>query len=118
MSSDRNARTVYSTETGTICPGCGWPKSRCVCSSQRSDAPLPAKLVAKLRIEKKGRGGKTVTVIYDLPRNTAFLRDLTQDLKRTCGTGGTAAEESVELQGDHRERVREFLLKKGYTVKG
>ena len=118
MSSDRNARTVYSTGTGTICPGCGWPKATCVCSSRRSDAPVPQKLVAKLRIEKKGRGGKTVTVIFDLPRNAAFLRDLTQALKRTCGTGGTAADDAVELQGDHRERVREYLKEKGYAVKG
>ena len=117
MSSDRNARTVYSTETGTICAGCGWPTNKCVCSS-RAEAAVPQKLVAQLRLEKKGRGGKTVTVIYDLPRNTAFLRDLTNELKRTCGTGGTSAEEAVELQGDHRERVRDFLVKKGYVVKG
>ena len=59
-----------------------------------------------------------MTVIFDLPRNAAFLRDLTQALKRTCGTGGTAADDAVELQGDHRERVREYLKEKGYAVKG
>jgi translation initiation factor 1 len=74
--------------------------------------------VAKLRIEKKGRAGKTVTVIAGLPRNTAFLRDLCQDLKRVCGTGGAVSEDLIELQGDLRDRVREYLLKKEFVVKG
>ena len=79
---------------------------------------MPGKLVAKLRMEKKGRGGKTVTVVYGLPRNAAFLQDLAQELKRVCGTGGTPGDESVELQGDLRDRVRDHLLKKGFLVKG
>jgi len=69
-------------------------------------------------MEKSGRGGKTVTVVYGLPRNAAFLKDLAQELKRVCGTGGSAAEDSVELQGDLRDRVRDHLKKKGYLVKG
>lgn len=114
-----NARPVYSTGAGRLCPGCGWPQDDCKCSSRiGADEPVPARLVAKLRMEKKGRGGKTVTVVYGLPRNAAFLKELTQDLKRACGTGGTAVDDSVELQGDLRDRVREFLQKKGYIVKG
>ena len=69
-------------------------------------------------MEKKGRGGKTVTVVDGLPGNAAFLKDLSQDLKRACGTGGAVQEGAVELQGDLRERVRECLLKKGFVVKG
>jgi translation initiation factor 1 len=68
-------------------------------------------------MEKKGRGGKSVTVIAGLPRNGAFLRALCQELKHTCGTGGRASDEAIELQGDLRDRVREHLLKKGYVVK-
>ena len=75
-------------------------------------------MTAKLRIEKKGRGGKSVTVVYGLPRNAPFLKALAQELKRVCGTGGTPAEDSVELQGDLRDRVRDYLLKKGFSVKG
>lgn len=82
------------------------------------DEPVPAKITAKLRMEKSGRSGKTVTVVYGLPSNQAFLKDLTQELKRTCGTGGTATEDGVELQGDLRDRVRNHLAKKGWTVKG
>ena len=69
-------------------------------------------------MEKKGRGGKTVTVVDGLPRNAAFLKDLSQELKRACGTGGAVVEGGVELQGDLRERVRDYLTKKGYRVKG
>ena len=79
---------------------------------------MPDRLVAKLRMEKKGRGGKTVSVVYDLPNNAAFLKDLCGELKRACGTGGAVAENTIELQGDQRDRLREILLKKGFTVKG
>ncbi len=89
-----------------------------MCSTQRATASVPARVVAKLRMEKKGRGGKTVTVVYDLPNNAAFLKDLCGELKRTCGTGGTPADGAVELQGDHRDRVRQLLVAKGYLVKG
>lgn len=114
-----NTRTVYSTATGGKCPVCGWPQRNCQCSGQqRRNAPVPDRIVAKLRLEKKGRGGKAVTVIYDLPQNDTFLKDLSQKLKRVCGTGGAVVEDSVELQGDLRVRVREWLQQQGYVVKG
>ena len=93
---------------------CGWPQRDCRCSNQRDakDA-VPARIVAKLRTEKKGRGGKTVTVVYGLPQNAEFLRELSQELKRACGTGGTVIDDGVELQGDLRERVRDVLVEAG-----
>jgi len=69
-------------------------------------------------MEKKGRGGKTVTVVYGLPQNAEFLKALSQELKRACGTGGTVVEGGVELQGDLRPRVRDVLAQRGYIVKG
>jgi translation initiation factor 1 len=121
MADRRDARVVYSTSAGRICPGCGWPERDCKCSKRTATEPVPNRIVAKLRMEKKGRGGKTVTVVYDLPDNATFLEELSRELKRACGTGGTVADGapgSIELQGDLRERVREVLLKKGYIVKG
>jgi translation initiation factor 1 len=116
---DRNARTVYSTGVGSVCPKCGWPRADCHCSSELArDEPLPARIVAKLRMEKAGRAGKTVTVIYDLPRNEPFLKALASELKRVCGTGGAVAENTIEIQGDLRDRIRAVLQKKGWTVKG
>src|SRR5438128_1866672 len=112
-------RLVYSTGAGRICAACGWPERDCKCSSNRAPADrVPARIVAKMRLEKKGRGGKTVTVVYDLPRNAAFLKELAQELKRGCGTGGTAGDDTVELQGDVRDMVRVVLAAKGFNVKG
>jgi len=117
--SDRNSRTVYSTATGSICPKCGWPSRDCKCSSQFArDEPVPSKIVAKLRVEKAGRGGKTVTVVYDLPSNQTFLKGLASELKRACGAGGAVVENTIEIQGDLRDRIRIALQRKGWTVKG
>lgn len=114
-----DARKVYSTDSGRQCPTCGWPKDNCQCSSQFAhNEAVPARVVAKLRLEKSGRGGKTVTVVYDLPRNEAFLKSLASELKRACGTGGTVVDNTVEIQGDLRDRIRTTLTKKGWTVKG
>jgi translation initiation factor 1 len=74
--------------------------------------------VAKLRIEKAGRGGKTVTVVYGLPSNDEFLKELCQELKRGCGTGGAVVDGTVQLQGDLRERIRGLLTDRNITVKG
>jgi translation initiation factor 1 len=119
VSAKDNTRTVYSTETGGKCPVCGWPQRNCQCSSApRGNAAVPARVVAKLRTEKKGRGGKTVTVVYDLPQNDAFLKDLSAKLKRACGTGGSVVDNTVELQGEIRDRVRAILQQLGFVVKG
>jgi translation initiation factor 1 len=75
-------------------------------------------VVATLRIETKGRGGKTVTVVDDLPQNAAFLAELAKDLKKACGTGGAIRERGIELQGDRREAVRKILGGRGYRVRG
>lgn len=118
MTDRRDARVVFSTGAGRICRDCGRPDRECQCGHSSADEAIPARIVAKLRMEKKGRGGKTVTVVDGLPRNATFLKDLGQELKRACGTGGTVLDGVIELQGDLRERVREVLRKKGFIVKG
>lgn len=118
MTDRRDGRLVYSTEAGKMCPVCGWPARECKCSTRTAAERVPPRVTAKLRMEKKGRGGKTVTVVYDLPRNEAFLKDLCQELKRACGAGGAVGDASVEIQGDLRDRIRELLTKKGFAVKG
>ena len=69
-----DARPVYSTDTGRMCPDCGAPIASCRCAAG-GDEPVPIRIVATLRIEKAGRGGKTVTVVAGLPRNAAFLTE-------------------------------------------
>ena len=115
--SDRGSRAVYETGKGRLCPKCGWPADDCRCSKAAAE-PVPAKLRCVLRLEKKGRGGKSVTVVTDLPKNDSFLAALAAELKRACGTGGTGADGSVEIQGDQRDRLRPLLQAKGWIVRG
>ena len=117
---DPNSRLVFSTSIGRMCPGCGLPQQSCRCDkpADASSPSLPRRIVAKLRMEKAGRGGKMVTIVDGLPNNAAFLKDLSQELKRVCGTGGAVLEGGVQLQGDLRDRVRAVLIEKGFTVKG
>ena len=117
MSARSRGCTVYSTERGRVCPRCGWPEKSCRCSSGM-DQTVPEKMTVRLRIEKAGRKGKTVTVVENLPRNRAFLKDLAGVLKRACGSGGKAGDAHVEIQGDHRSTLRELLRSKGWVVKG
>src|SRR5437879_4385617 len=120
MADREEARLVYSTAVGRVCPRDGWPESDCNCNTrQTASSPVPLRrVVAKLAMEAKGQSGKTVTVIAGLPHNAVFLDELCAELKRACGTGGAVAEDTIELQGDLRDRVREHLQKKAFIVKG
>jgi len=111
------SRPVFQTGKGRLCPRCGWPADDCRCS-KASEEPVPGRLACVLRLERKGRGGKTVTVVAGLPRNAAFLDGLASELKRACGTGGTATDDAVEIQGDQREKLRPLLAGKGWRVRG
>jgi translation initiation factor 1 len=110
-------RLVYSTATGRVCATCGWPADECRCSSKEKEK-IPSKIVAKLRLEKAGRGGKTVTVLDGLPENSDFLEGLAKDLKKALGTGGSVVGATIELQGEWRERLRALLPSKNISVKG
>jgi translation initiation factor 1 len=110
-------RVVYSTGVGRVCATCGWPADACKCSSQ-AEEKVPAKVVVKLRLEKKARGGKMVTVLDGLPRNADFLEGLAKDLKKALGTGGSVVGATIELQGEWRERLRVLLPSRNYSVKG
>jgi translation initiation factor 1 len=56
---------------------------------------------------KAGRRGKTVTLVTGLPAGD--LADVVKELKKLCGAGGAVKEGTVELQGDHRDKVAERL---------
>jgi translation initiation factor 1 len=78
--------------------------------------------VAVFRLEKNGRGGKTVTVIDQLPKQEIFLRDLCKELKSKCGSGGTYSLEGkegvIEIQGDKRDAIKAIFTARGYRFKG
>ncbi len=70
----------------------------------------------KVRRETAGRRGKAVTTVSDVPLDDEALRALAGRLKKRCGVGGSAKDGVIELQGDHREVVVEFLRADGYDV--
>ncbi|MFM8271385.1 MAG: translation initiation factor [Gemmata sp.] len=80
--------------------------------------PAPKKVhTVKLSRETAGRKGKGVTVVSELPLTGDALKELATKLKNSCGTGGTAKDGRIEIQGDHREQLQQELEKLGYKVK-
>ncbi len=73
--------------------------------------------IVRVRRETQGRGGKTVTTVSGVPLADDALAVLAGELKRRCGTGGTAKDGVIEIQGDHRDRLVAELEQRGYTVK-
>jgi translation initiation factor 1 len=75
-----------------------------------------------MQLERKGRGGKSVTVLKKLPPSKDLLELLTGKLKKKCGAGGTFRIEDnsgvIEIQGDKRDVLRKTLLEEGIAVKG
>ncbi len=76
----------------------------------------PKQQKAILQLEKKGRGGKTVTVVRGLVLSLDDLKALAKELKEACGTGGTVKDGSIEIQGDHRSRISAKLKALGYKT--
>ena len=71
----------------------------------------------RISLDKKGRGGSTVSLISGLPGSDDALKSLASELKHRCGTGGTVKNGMIEIQGDHRDILVEILKSKGYSVK-
>ena len=71
----------------------------------------------KIHKEKKGKKGKTVTVISGFGlENTSQIGDLLKKLKVYCGTGGSLNDQGIQLQGDMQDKVKFFLRKEGYCI--
>lgn len=77
----------------------------------------PDKQQLKLQLDKKARAGKQVTLITGFVGTETDLNDLAKALKNLCGTGGSAKDGEILIQGDVRAKVEAFLLQKGYKVK-
>ena len=69
----------------------------------------------KIRLDTKHRAGKAVTLIEGFAGQEQDLEDLGKKLKAFCGTGGSAKNSEIIVQGDHREKVLQWLLKNGYS---
>jgi translation initiation factor 1 len=77
----------------------------------------PNQQTLKVEASRKGRGGKTVTVISGFQEKPETLADLAKQLKAQCGTGGTVKENEIEIQGEHKQKLAEILKKLGYKAK-
>ncbi len=73
--------------------------------------------IARIQRQTGGRGGKTVSVISGLALDAAALQALCKVLKQRCGSGGAVKEFTIEIQGDHRDVLKNELEKRGFTVK-
>ncbi len=116
-----NSKLVYSTD----------PKDQKALADEKkpvgpSEAALSSvksrNFVAIFRIEKNGRGGKTVTVVDGLPKVEPFVKELTKQLKAKCGVGGSFSLEGkdalIEIQGDKREAIKKIFDTMGIKYKG
>ena len=107
---DSNSRLVYSTDK--VIPRKGTPAVR--------SAPVPvdpAKCRTTVRLDRKGRGGKTVTVIEGLQLSAEDSEKILKQLKTRFGTGGAVKNGALEIQGDHRDGIMAELGKNGYRPK-
>lgn len=77
----------------------------------------PQQQALRVWIDRKHRGGKTVTLVKGFVGTEAGLTELGRMLKSKCGVGGSAKDGEIIIQGDHRERVVELLTKAGYGCK-
>ncbi len=101
-----NSGIVYSTD----------PDFKIESEGQEEIITLPpGEQALKIKLETKHRGGKVVTIIEGFNGLDNDREDLVKKLKNFCGTGGSAKDNEMLIQGDQREKVLQWLLKNGYT---
>jgi translation initiation factor 1 len=71
----------------------------------------------KIEVSRKGKGGKTVSIVSGFQVSPETLISLTKTLKNQCGAGGALKDNSIEIQGDHRQKILEIVTKLGYKAK-
>jgi translation initiation factor 1 len=75
----------------------------------------PAEQALRIILETKHRAGKTVTIVYGFEGAETDLEALGKALKNFCGTGGSVKDGEIIVQGDHRQKVFQYLKQKGYN---
>ena len=104
----KNTKLVYSTN----------PEAMREQESEPTGKELPLEnQTAKIRLDRKGRKGKSMTIIEGLQVNPQHLNDIARELKQHLGTGGTAKQGVIEIQGDRRDQVEAKLAAMGVKTK-
>ena len=99
------------------CERCGGIEGECGCPPPPAPPPAPPdRQQLRLAVEKRKKG-KVVTVARGFSTTAEDLNQLLTQLKNACGAGGTVKEGTVEVQGDHLERMREILSRIGFRVR-
>ncbi|MCB0858040.1 MAG: translation initiation factor [Solirubrobacterales bacterium] len=113
-----DSELVWSSDGGDFRPAQKQGAKKGKRRTQAADAPgpAPAGSTIKVKRETSGRKGKTATTISEIPLGEAETKALAKKLKQHCGVGGTARGSSIELQGDHRDKVIAFLEKEGHRA--
>lgn len=95
------------------------PATQRPAESSATARPDPPASEQNLRVQasRKGRKGKTVTVITGFEANPETLSELSKKLKAQCGAGGAVKENTIEIQGDHRQQLVQILSQLGYPAK-
>lgn len=85
-------------------------------STEQASTLPPAQQKLRIRLDTKQRGGKAVTLVEGFTGNEDDLQDLGKKLKTFCGTGGSAKDGEIIVQGDQRDKVLQWLIKQGYKL--
>lgn len=96
---------IYSTDPNFKLPGT---------NSKEAQTPDPSQQQLRIILDTKHRAGKAVTLVYGFTGSNTDLVELGKKLKSYCGTGGSVKDGEIIVQGDHREKVLQWLQKNGY----
>ena len=83
--------------------------------TDQSETLPPQQQRLRIQLETKHRGGKTASIVTGFTGRDADLQELAKKLKSFCGTGGAAKDGEIIVQGDHRDKLLQWLQKNGYT---
>ncbi len=96
---------VYSTD----------PNFKFESADDQSQTLDPKSQVLRIRLETKHRAGKAATIVAGFVGKDEDLEELAKKLKNSCGTGGSAKDGEIIIQGNQREKILQWLKKNGYT---
>lgn len=111
-----DSHLVYSTDGSRVRPPAGPPARKPKPAPSARTAP-PDDGVVRIQRDRRGRGGKTATTITGLPGSEEELDTLLRALKQHCGAGGSRDGRTLEIQGDHRDRLLQKLEALGFRPK-